>query len=348
VSGAQMRGVVLPGRRRVEFHDHDVPAPGPGQALLRMRASGLCGSDLRVIYRPEVQGHGPEAYRGVIAGHEPCGVVEAVGPGVRDWRPGDRAAVYHIAGCGECEDCRGGWMVSCTSPRRAAYGWQRDGGHAEFMLADVRTLLPLPEPLTFLDGALVACGFGTAYAACLRAGIRAGESVLVAGLGPVGLGVAELARAMGAEVVGVELDEARVDVARARGIACVAAGAGALDVVRDSTGGRGVDVAVDCASAQESRLLTLAATRRWGRTVWVGEGGTVSFEPSPLLIHEQRTLHGSWVCSVPQMAELLDRLVTWDLHPENTVTHTFPLEQAAEAYATFDAGGTGKVALTWD
>src|ERR671938_1569466 len=99
---ATMTGVVLPGDRRLELREFPVPEPGPGQVLLRMKASALCGSDLRAIYRPSVQGVGPEAYKGVIAGHEPAGQIVAVGPDVRAYREGDRVVVYHIAGCGLC------------------------------------------------------------------------------------------------------------------------------------------------------------------------------------------------------------------------------------------------------
>ncbi len=178
---ATMKGVVLPGNRRLEFREFPVPTPGPGQALVRMKASSLCGSDLRAIYRPTDQGSGPEAYRGVIAGHEPCGVIEQVGPGVTRFHAGDRVVMYHIAGCGLCPDCQGGWQISCTSDTRAAYGWQRDGGHAEFLLAEERTLVALPDELSYLDGAMVACGLGTAYAACLRAGVSGRDTVLVTG-----------------------------------------------------------------------------------------------------------------------------------------------------------------------
>src|SRR3954468_21809634 len=163
-----MRGVYLPGDRRVEVREVPDPTPGERQLVVRMRASTICGSDLRAIYREHL-GTGAEAYRDVIAGHEPAGTIVEAGPGCRQYRAGDRVVLYHIAGCGLCADCRAGYMISCTSPERAAYGWQRDGGHAPYLLAEERTCVGLPDALTFLDGACVACGFGTAYEAVRRA-----------------------------------------------------------------------------------------------------------------------------------------------------------------------------------
>lgn len=344
----RMTGVVLPGNRILEFREYDVPTPAGAQVLVRMKASSLCGSDLRAIYRPTDQGHGPEAYRGVIAGHEPCGVIESVGPQVSEFRPGDRVVIYHIAGCGTCDECRAGYLISCTSPARAAYGWQRDGGHAPFMLAEERTLVRLPESLSYVDGALVACGFGTAFAACQRAGVSGADRVLVTGLGPVGLGVALLARALGAQVVGVEGVTERREHAQSLGFTQVATPEEAPELLDRWSGGRGYEVAIDCSGAASARLLCLEAARSWGRVVLVGEGGTLGFEPSPLLIHKQLTLHGSWVCSVGQMARLVELLDRWSLHPEVTVTHRFALEQTQEAYELFDTGRTGKVVITWD
>ena len=344
-----MTGTVLPGNRRVELREYAVPDPGPGQVVIRMRASALCGSDLRAIYRPTQQGTGPEAYRGVIAGHEPCGEIVRAGPDLKRFKVGDRVVIYHIAGCGVCPDCRAGWMISCHSPLRAAYGWQRDGGHADYMLAEERTLVPLPEPLTFLDGAMVACGLGTVYAAALRAQISGLDRVLITGLGPVGLGAILLCQAMGAEVVGVEANAERRELARGLGLKTVLdPHKGAAAELLSQTDGHGFEVAIDCSGSEQARRLCLEAAREWGRVVFVGEGGTAAFEPSPLLIHKQLTLHGSWVCSIGQMEELVERLVRWDLHPERIVSHRFPLGQVREAYETFDRGDTGKVAITWE
>ena len=107
----KMRGVLLPGGRRVETKEFDVPEPGHGQVLLKMKASSICGSDIRAIYREHL-GHGPEGYQGVIAGHEPCGQIVKLGPGCKRFKVGDRVILYHISGCGVCNDCREGYMIS--------------------------------------------------------------------------------------------------------------------------------------------------------------------------------------------------------------------------------------------
>ncbi len=110
----------------------------------------------------------------------------------------------------------------------------------------------------------------------------------------------------------------------------------------------GFEVGIDCSGSGAARHLLLEAAREWGRVVFIGEGGTVTFEPSPLLIHKQLTLHGSWVCSIGQMEELVEQLVRWDLHPECLVTHRFALEDAAKAYELFASGQSGKVCLVFD
>jgi threonine dehydrogenase-like Zn-dependent dehydrogenase len=343
-----MRGAVLPGNRTVELREFERPTPGAGQVLLTMRASTICGSDIRAIYREHL-GVGAEAYQGVIAGHEPAGEVIEVGPGVRRLAIGDRVAVYHIAGCGVCDECRHGYMIGCHQPARAAYGWQRDGGHADYLLAEEVTCLRLPDELTFLDGACVACGFGTAYEALLRARVSGNDQLLITGLGPVGLAVGMLGRALGAtNIVGTDVAQERLDLALNLGVVDLALPAVETSeaTVRDLSGG-GFEVAIDCSGSSAGRLLALQSMRDWGRCVFVGEGGRVDFDVSPLLIHRQVSLHGSWVTSLRHMEDLLERLVRWRLHPEAIVTHRFPLERAGEAYEVADAGAAGKVAITF-
>jgi threonine dehydrogenase-like Zn-dependent dehydrogenase len=342
-----MRGVYLPGGRQVDIREVADPAPGHGQVVVAMRASTICGSDLRAIYREHL-GTGAEAYQGVIAGHEPCGEIVAVGPGCRRFGVGDRVVIYHIAGCGLCPDCRAGYMIGCTSPLRAAYGWQRDGGHADFLLAEESTCVALPDALTWLDGACVACGFGTAHEALRRTGVSGRDAVLVVGLGPVGLAAGLLARAQGATVVvGADPVPSRRELALALGAVDVAVPADddATELVRAATGGHGCEVSVDCSGSAPGRALALAGARRWGRCAFVGEGNRLEIDVSPALIHRQLTVFGSWVTSIGHMEELVGLLVRWDLHPDRTVTDRFALDDAAAAYATADRGAGGKVAL---
>ncbi|MFB9378348.1 zinc-binding dehydrogenase [Kineococcus gynurae] len=340
-----MRAAFLPGGSRVDLRDVEDPRPGPGQVVVAMRASTICGSDLRAIYREHL-GEGPEAYQGVVGGHEPAGRVVAVGEGVERIGVGQRVVVYHISGCGQCDECRHGYQISCTSSRRAAYGWQRDGGHADLLLAEERDLLVLPDELTFVDGAVVACGFGTAYEALCRVAVSGRDRVLVTGLGPVGGAVGLLAKALGSPlVVGTDPSPQRRALALELG-AVDEAVAGTPEELTALLGD-GAEVAVDCSGNGRGQLTALQHTRRWGRAALVGEGGQLSMDVSETLIHRQLTVHGSWVTSVGRMSELLDNLVRWDLHPERLVSDTYPVEEAAQAYRTADAAAGGKVGIVW-
>jgi len=343
-----MLAAYLPGNSTVELRDVPVPAPEHGEVLLRVMASTICGSDIRCIYREHL-GRGPEGYQGVIAGHEPCGQIVETGPGCRRFKAGDRVIVYHISGCGVCNDCRRGFMISCTSSQyRRAYGWQRDGGMASYMIAEEKDLIALPDALTYADGAQVACGFGTVYEGLEKIGIGGNDAVLIAGLGPVGLAAGALCRKLGAEkIIGIDISAERMELAQRLGLcdAVMASGPENVAAVRAITGGHGVEKAIDCSANAEARAVAIRATRKWGKVVMIGEGGSVSFNPSDDIIHDQKTIYGSWVTSTWRMEELVERLVRWDLHPESIITHRFALEQAGEAYALMAAGKCGKVAV---
>ncbi len=346
-----MRGAYLPGNSSVVFRDVALPAPGHGEVLIRTKSSTICGSDIRAIYREHL-GKGPEGYQNKVAGHEPAGQIVACGPGLRRFKTGDRVIVYHISGCGVCNDCRRGYMISCTSEEhRKAYGWQRDGGMAPYILAEEKDLVLLPDSLSYTDGAQVACGFGTVYEGLEKIGISGNDAVLVTGLGPVGLATCMLVRAMGAEkIIGIDVLPERLQIARDLKLADDVFPAGPENVaqVRKLTGGHGVERAVECSANDKARLTAIQATRKWGKIVFIGEGGTCAFNPSPDIIHDQKTIYGSWVTSTWKMEELVERIVRWKIHPEQLVTHRFPLEKADEAYALMASGKCGKVAVCFD
>ncbi|MDR2759033.1 MAG: zinc-binding dehydrogenase [Spirochaetaceae bacterium] len=345
-----MKGAFLPGNSTAVLKEYPIPTPGWGQVLVKTKASTICGSDIRAIYR-EHQGKGPEGYQGVIAGHEPCGQVVEEGPGIRRFKKGSRVVVYHISGCGVCHDCRMGYMISCSSPLRAAYGWQRDGGMAEYILCDEKDLVELPDELTYADGAQVACGFGTVYEAIQKVGVSGNDSILVVGLGPVGLATLMLCRAMGAQrLYGIEGNPLRVELAKKLNLAdkVLAPAETNVEEIQSLTGGHGVERAFDCSANDAGRGTAIRAARQWGKIAFVGEGGTVHFNPSPDIIHPQKTIYGSWVTSIWLMENLVEELVRWKIHPEDLITHRFSLEKVADAYKLMAEGNCGKVAVCFD
>lgn len=346
-----MLGAFLPGDSTTNLREILIPRPGHGQVLIRMKASTICGSDIRCIYREHL-GTGPEGYQNVVVGHEPCGQIEVAGQGCRRFKAGDRVIVYHISGCGLCHDCRRGYMISCTSSAyRRAYGWQRDGGMAQYLLAEERDLVMLPNTLSYTDGAQVACGFATAYEGLQKLNLSGRDSVLITGLGPVGLAAAALSRKLGAHsIIGVDILEERLALATQLGLCdrALQSNEGNLEQIRELTAGVGVDVAVDCSAHPSARRLAVQATGKWGRVLFLGEGGTVTLNPSSDLMHDQKTVFGSWVSSIWRMEELVDRLVSWNLHPDQLVTHRFSLEKVSDAYSLMASGKCGKVAVCFD
>lgn len=339
-----MKGTVIPGKRAVELRDFPVPEPGPGQVLVKMKAATVCGSDIHGIYRQDSGSN-------LIRGHEPCGQIVEVGQNTRRFKVGDRVAIYHIAGCGICHHCRMGYMINCTSPERAAYGWDRDGGMAEYLLAEESTCIHLPDSMSYIDGAFISCGFGTVWEALTRIKLSGGENMLVVGLGPVGMAALTLSRGLGAnKIIGVEAVDERLEIVRDLGLCDVLlkSGPGVVNEIKAATRGRGCEASIDCSGNPNGRLVAIQGVGYWGRVAFVGEGSSVTFQPSQDIMHKQITIYGSWVTSLPHMEDLVERLVRWDLHPETLVTHRFPLEQVAEAFELMDEGKCGKVAIVFE
>jgi len=342
-----MRGVVLPGDRRVEFRDFPDPRPGPGEVILRMRASGLCGSDLRP-YRAAA-GSRPEPL--CVSGHEPCGEVAEVGTGSQPAtvRVGARVMVHHYSGCGSCKHCLVGYTQMCLS-HHVVYGFSGHGGNAPWMVVPSGTLVPLPDELSFEAGAAISCGTGTAYSALKRLGVSGRDTLAIFGQGPVGLSATMLGRAMGARIIAVDLSAERLGLARALG-AEHAIDPATIDVVaaiRALTDDEGAETALDCTGSGLARAQAVQCARIWGRVCWVGEGGTVTLEPSPDVIHKQLTIYGSWTFSTVLLAECARFIRDRDVPIDRLITHRWNLAEAETAFRTFDAGQTGKCVFRFD
>ena len=214
-----MRGVVFTGERDLEIMTFPDPTPGPGEVVIEMKASGMCGSDLHQYRRPKTGGrpNGLPASSGpTIAGHEPCGVVCAIGPGVdaSEAHIGQRVMCHHYQGCTQCGHCRSGWQQLCQEVPVKVYGSNSHGGHAKYLLVPANTLVTLPDELSFSAGAAIACGSGTAYGALRRMNISGRDTIAIFGQGPVGLAGTQFAKAMGARVIALDINPQRLERAK--------------------------------------------------------------------------------------------------------------------------------------
>jgi threonine dehydrogenase-like Zn-dependent dehydrogenase len=281
----------------------------------------------------------------VIAGHEPCGVVAALGPGNEDSgvHEGDRVMVHHYLGCGHCEHCDVGWSQLCQHGI-TVYGVTGNGAHAPYMKVPTRTLVALPDALSFETGAAISCGTGTAFAALGRLGLSGRDTIAIFGQGPVGLSATQLASAMGARVIALDISPERRKLAEEFGAhAAVDAGAGdAAEALMAMTGGRGVDLALDCSGVPAARAAAVRATRVWGRACFVGEGDSVTLDVSRDMLRKQITLIGSWTFSRPGQGACARFVAERGIAVDRLFTHRFKLDEAAEAYRLFDQQTMGK------
>ncbi|MFD4351203.1 zinc-binding dehydrogenase [Nocardia sp. NPDC058518] len=337
-----MQGLTFEGDRRVALADFPDPTPGPGEVVVRVMASGMCGSDLH-YYRAEADSTPPESR--CIGGHEPAGVVESLGPGVGDTqlRVGQRVMVHHYSGCGTCASCRSGWTQMCTSGPVKVYGKNANGAHAQFMKVPAACALPLSDALSYAAGAAIGCGTGTGWGALERLGEVGGLDLVVFGQGPVGLSATMLATARGARVIAVDLSDDRL-VQASRFGAAETVNPNSVDPVEailELTGGVGAAAVVETSGSTAAATAGMAALARWGRLCAVGLGGTVSFDVRTFL-SRQITAMTSWSMSSVQQMACADFVARRNLPVDDLFTHRWSLDQATEAYQEFDKQTAGK------
>src|SRR5207249_5141397 len=276
-----MRGIVFLGNRKLDVQEFPDPTPGAGEVVLAIKASGMCGSDLHP-YRATGNAAAGLGLGGggtpVIGGHEPCGVVQAVGAGVDPGLVGRRVMNHHYKGCGWCKHCRAGWSQLCRHGI-TVYGMTGHGAHAPYMKVPAFTLVPMPDAITFEEGAAISCGTGTAYGALKRLDVSGRDTLAVFGQGPVGLSATMLGVAMGARVIAVDTVAERRALAKGFGAEAVI-DPNAVDpvaAIHELTEGEGAETTMDCTGVAEARVAAVRSADTWGRVAFVGEGGSTTF-----------------------------------------------------------------------
>jgi threonine dehydrogenase-like Zn-dependent dehydrogenase len=344
-----MKAVVFAGNRKIEIREFPDPRPGPGEVVLEIKSSGMCGSDLK--YYRAVGGAASLGFTTaagpVIAGHEPCGVVAEVGAGVdeKQARIGMRVMQHHYRGCGVCPHCATGWMQLCVEGVKEVYGATGHGAHARYMKCPARTLVPLPDELSFDAGAAISCGTGTAWAALHRIGLQGDHTIAVFGQGPVGLSATLLASQMGARVIALDTSEERLARAKEFGADALinpTATNNVVGAIKELTHGLGAHRALEASSSPPARVHAVRCLRTWGQACYVGEGDTVTLDVSNDLLRRQITIVASWTFSSVGQGECARYIADRRIDLDRLFTHRWKLDQAEEAYRLFDQQTTGK------
>ena len=352
-----MKAAVLhaPGDLRVE--QVPVPKPGPGQALVRVTACGVCGSDV-----PRVRTTGTYHFP-TIPGHEMAGIVEELGeaapgpaqgaagpaghaPGAAGPAPGTLVAIVPLIPCRRCRYCEIGQFAQCTS--YDFLGSRSNGGFAEYLTAPVGNLVPLPAGVDPVEGALLE-PITVALHAVRNLGVSWGESVAVFGLGAIGNFVAQWVRALGAaHVFGVDLSEEKVRIARAVGLgeSLCATDSGVAAVLRDRTSGVGVDVVFDASGAAAAINQGILSLRSFGRLGLLGRpaaGVSIQGEAFEKILRGQLTLRGTWsfeLAAFPRHPwdEAAAALAGGAIQAGPLITHRIPIDGVPEAIEMMAAG----------
>ncbi len=308
------------------------PTPPADGVVLRVMANGVCRSDWHAW-----MGHDPDIKSlPHVPGHECSGIIEAVGPEVRNWSPGMRAIVPVVSGCGKCGYCHDGQHQVCPDQYQPGFtGW---GAFAEFVAvpyADAN-LVELPESLSFEVGGSIGCRFTTAFRVVVQQGrIEPGQWVAVHGCGGVGLSTVMIAAAMGANVVAVDIDDAQLELARAAGALHAINARQSNEVpeaIRDLTSG-GTHVSVDALGNPETCKNSILSLRRQGRHVQVGLllGGENN-PPIPMdrVIAHELEIVGSHAMAGHTFANMMTMVTTGRVDPSKLITRSVDLQEGAK------------------
>lgn len=283
-------------------------------------------------------------------GHEAAGeVVEVAQPG--RVRVGDRVVVMPQYPCGRCALCLAGDYIFCQQTLDfAAFTGSPDGSAtmAQYLLKPDWLLVPIPDNVSYDHASLACCGLGATFGAFERLASGAFDTVLICGLGPVGLGGVLNARFRGARVIGVEAHPWRAARARALGAEIVLSpqDPDLLAQILALTGGRGVDHAVDCSGTVAAHRLCIDATRRRGQVAFVGESSAETpLRISPDMLRKGLTLFGSWHYNLKDTPKLMRMIQTSGSALESLISHRFPLRELQRAWETQAGGDCAKVLL---
>lgn len=326
--GMQVVALTRPGE--VAVVERPDPVPLDDFVVVQIHAAPMCTE-----YKALAAGSVTEAL-----GHEAAGVVVATA------RPGrvpvgTRVAVMPGTGCGRCPLCLSGDYIHCRQAPAVP-----TPTYAQYVLKQDWLLAPLPDGMSYPHGGLACCGLGPTFGALGRMGVRAPDTLLITGMGPVGLGGVINGVACGARVIAVEGQPYRARLASALGAAAVVdpGRADALQEIRELSHG-GPDAAIDCSGSPAAQRLLIDAVRRRGQVALVGEAGPLEVHVSRDLLRKGLTLHGCWHYNLSTVPRLLEWIARQSAAVDRLITGLYPLSGVREAWALQARGECGKLVL---
>ncbi len=308
------------------------PEPKADGVVVAVKATGLCRSDWHGWI-----GHAPEITLPHVPGHELAGVIEAVGKDVKNWRAGDRVTVPFVCGCGTCPQCDTGNQQVCD--RQSQPGFTHWGSFAEYVAIDYadENLVRLPDDTDYVTAASLGCRFVTSFRAVVDQGrLSAGEWIAVHGCGGVGLSAIMIAKALDAQVIAVDIDDSKLELARQLGAVATVNAQDVESVARDikrATGG-GAHVSVDALGSAETCKNSISCLRKRGRHIQVGLMlGDDVWPPVPMhrVIAHELELYGSHGIQAHRYPQLLSMIEAGELNPTLLIGNTISLDEALVA-----------------
>jgi 2-desacetyl-2-hydroxyethyl bacteriochlorophyllide A dehydrogenase len=331
--------------RALQLQDIPIPAVGAKDVLVRVKAAGICHSD--VHYRAGTSPVGPLPQ---TLGHEIAGIVEDAGSEVTNVAIGDRVCLHYLLTCGQCYYCRTGNEQFCVEGKML--GKHCDGGYAEFIAVPARNAVSLPDAVSFEQGAALMCSSSTSFHALRKARLQPGETVAVFGAGGLGISAIQLARAFGAlAVYAVDINEAKLKLAQIYGAVPIDASQGdPVAELRRLTGGRGVDVTLEVIGLKRTMEQAVQSLAILGRAVIVGIADqSFAIDSYSQLLGKEAEVIGSADHLLSELPVLVEFVRQGRLDLSQVVTRTVPLEasainQAMDALAQF--GGEVRTLIT--
>ncbi|MBU0518205.1 zinc-binding dehydrogenase [bacterium] len=313
----------------LEIAEVPTPTPGSGEILVKVAACGVCHTDLHYV------DHNVPTFKDppMILGHEPSGIIASVGKDVKTFKEGDRVLLPAVLTCGYCRNCRIGKENICDNMQM--FGNHIDGAYAEYVLAPAKDAIPMPDDVPLEEGSIIADAISTPYHAVVNRGqVKAGDNVVIFGCGGVGINTVQVAAAVGASVIAVDIIPEKLEMAKKLG-AQETINAKEVDridkVVKKMTGG-GADVTFEAVGNPKTIQDAFACIRKGGRTVLIGyTHKTVELPASKIMFFEQEII-GSLGCRPVDYPKIVEMARTGKIKLKELVTGKFPLEGINDAF----------------